>query len=266
MRTLPDFVLTYVGVAMALSLVWFAVRDHPHWAAHRWAAPRVAALRVWVSRAPATFVYMAIWTATSILAQGQPLTISELVARYASTNLYNFHSEPFRTLVASSFLVAENGLFYPFYVVAFVLVAARLEHRVGAARWLAVAAVAHVGGSLIILALERIGIWRDLLPHTVALTEDIGVSYVLAGAMGAYVWLVRHRWAYMGLLVLGFVVPLLIWPGLGSAGHFIAAGLGLLTGRFVVRWPLRPPVSWRALTSAAAAESAAPGPPATPAS
>ena len=133
MRALPDFVLTYVGIAVSLSLVWFAVRDRPGSATYRWAAPRVAALRVWVSRAPATFVYVAIWTATSILAQGQPLTISELVARYASTNLYNFHSEPFRTLVASSFLVADNGLFYPVYVAGFFLVAARLEHRVGSA-------------------------------------------------------------------------------------------------------------------------------------
>lgn len=266
MRTLPDFVLAYVAAAAGLSLVWFAVRDRPESAAYGWAAPRVAAVRVWVSRAPATFVYMAIWTATSILAQGQPLTVSELVARYASTNLFNFHSEPFRTLIASSFLVAENGLFYPVYVAAFVLVAARLEHRVGAARWLAVAVVAHVGGSLIILAFERIAIRGELLPPTVAITEDIGVSYVLAGTMGAYAWLVRRRWAYAGLLVLGFVVPLILWPGLGSAGHLIAAALGLLTGRLVIRWPLRPPVVWRTLTSVAAGGSGPSGPPAIPAS
>ncbi len=266
MRALPDFVLTYVGIAVSLSLVWFAVRDRPGSATYRWAAPRVAALRVWVSRAPATFVYVAIWTATSILAQGQPLTISELVARYASTNLYNFHSEPFRTLVASSFLVADNGLFYPVYVAGFFLVAARLEHRVGSARWLAVAVVAHVGGSLIILALERIGIRNDLLPHRIAITEDIGVSYVLAGAMGAYVWLARRRWAYVSLLVLTFVVPLIIWPHLGSAGHFIAACLGLLAGRFIMRWPLRSPLVWRVLTSEPAGGSGQSGPPASPAS
>lgn len=266
MTAMPDFVLAYVAVAAGLTLVWFAVRDRPGTPAYRWAAPRVAAVRVWAGRAPATFVYIAIWTATSILAQGQPLTLSELVARYASTNLFNFSSEPFRTLVASSLLVAQNGLFYPVYVLVFVLVAARLEHRLGAARWLAVAVVAHVGGSLIILALERIGIMHDILSGRVAFTEDIGVSYVLAGTMGAYVWLARRRWAYVGVLTLAFVVPLIVWPELGSLGHFVAAVLGLVTGRLVMRWPLRAPLVWRSLRSAAAGGSAESAHPATPTS
>lgn len=251
MTSMPDLVLSYVLIAVGVCLVWFWMRDRPGSAAHRWAASRVAAIRVWVSRAPATFTYTAIWTATSIIVQGQPLTVSELVARYASTNLFNFRSEPFRTMVASSFLVAENGLFYLAYLAVFVLVVARLEHRIGAARWIAVAVISHVGGSLLILLVERLGIVNDVLPKTIAVTEDIGISYVMVGSMCAYVWLARRRWPYVGFVVVTVVVPVAVWPGLGSAGHFLAGVLGLGAGRYVLRWPLRPPLVWRDLTAAA---------------
>lgn len=255
MTAMPDLVLFYVLVLVSVCLLWFWVRDRPDSSAYRWAAPRVAAMRVWIARAPATFTYMAIWTATSIIMQGQPITISELVARYASTNLFNFRGEPFRTMVASSFLVAENGLFYLLYVVVFVAIVARLEHRIGAARWIAVAVASHVGGSLVILGLERVGIVSDVLPATIAVTEDIGVSYVMAGAMCAYAWLATWRWPYAALLVVGLVVPLAVVPGLGSAGHFIAGLLGLAVGRFVLRWPLRPRLVWRDLRSEAAVDA-----------
>lgn len=251
---MPSFALAYVFMALGVCLVWFWIRRTPGSAAYRWAEPRVQATRMWVSHAPATFVYVAIWTATTILAQGQPLTVSELVARYASTNLFNFSGEPFRTLVASSFLVAENGLFYLVYLAAFVLISARLEHRIGAARWIAVAAASHVGGSLIILLLERIGLVKDLLPATIVVTEDIGISYVLSGVMCAYLWLVQHRVLYAALLFAGLVVPLGISPGLGSAGHFLAGGIGLATGRFVMRWPLRPRLVWRDLVATPAVD------------
>jgi hypothetical protein len=270
-KSLPNIVLTYVIVVALLCMVWFLLKGttggQKTWL-YRWARPRVAAVRTWVGTAPATFTYVAIWTATSILLQGQPVALSELVSRFASTNLVNFHSQPVRSMVASGLLVAGDGLFFLGYLLTFVVVVARLEHRIGSARFIVLVVATHVGGSLLILAIERWGIIEKALARSVAATTDVGVSYVMVGALGGYVWLVGRtwRWPYYAGLFVAIVLPAVLIADLGSLGHLLACLLGVGMGRLMLVWQVRPALRWRDLVARETAVRPERRSPASPAS
>lgn len=254
---LPDRVLWYVLALAVAALAWFALKG----LARRGQLvglydaldPRVQALRAWVARAPAVFTYIAIWTATSVVQQGQPERISDLVAILSSTNITNLLDEPLRVLVASALLVADHAIGFLFYVVVYALIAARLEHRIGSARWVAVAAASHVLGTLLTVQAERWGLARDVIPTSIVVSQDIGVSYVMVGSLGAYLWLVGRPWRtpYTVALGLGILGPLLVWRTIWDLGHLLATLVGVAAGWVALRWPTRDRLVWRDLVGAA---------------
>ena len=213
--------------------------------------PTVQAVRVWVGRAPAVFTYMAIWTTTSVVQQGQPALLADVSARLASTNIHNLLEDPMRVLFISAFLVADYGFGYWLYVVVFSVVVARLEHRVGAARWLMAAVGAHVLGTLLTVVVEAKAIHLEAAGRTLVLTQDVGVSYVMVGSLGAYLWFVgrRWRWPYSAALAVGIIGPLVVWHTIWDLGHFLATAVGIAAGWLASCWPSREPLSFRALRS-----------------
>jgi hypothetical protein len=253
----PDVVLFYILGAALLAVAWLAVKA----AARRGVLvgaferldPTVQAVRVWVGRAPAVFTYVAIWTTTSVIQQGEPKLLADISARLASTNIHNLVQDPVRVLFASAFLVADYGFAYVAYIVIFAGVVARLEHRIGAARWLMVAVSAHVLGTLLTVVTEAKAIRLEAAGKTLVLTQDVGVSYVMVGSLGAYLWFVsrRWRWPYSAALAVGILGPLIAWHTIWDLGHFLATVVGVGAGLVAARYPVRPPLSFRELRSSA---------------
>lgn len=259
--TIRDTVIDGILALALLVLAWYGLKGIARRAGpagngravrlFRWLDPRVQATRAWLASAPATFVYITTWTVTSLLVQGSPTALADMFAKSASTNIYGLLTQPLRVLFSSAFLVADNGLFLSGYIVVYVLISARLEQRIGTARWLLVALVAHVVGSIVTVVLESVLIAQDLLPKATALTTDVGVSYVMVGTCGGYLLFVsrRWRWWYYAALFAGVGLPLIVVHDIWSFGHFNATVLGLITTAVVRRWGVRPPLLWRQLVA-----------------
>jgi hypothetical protein len=213
--------------------------------------PWVQTLRVWMAAAPVTFVYVATWTVTTVIFQGTPTTVAGALNRFNSTNIMGIVTEPIRVLFTSAFIVADYGFFFLGYVLVFLLAVARLEQRIGSARVVLVGSGAHVLGSLIIVALETALIRADVLAKSTVVTQDVGVSYVMVGCVGAYLFLVSRpwRWWYAGGLFLGVVAPLLAFRTIWDLGHFVATLSGMGVFLLVRRWGIRPRITWRALVA-----------------
>jgi hypothetical protein len=131
-------------------------------------------------------------------------------------------------LVASALWIQTPSGFV-FYAVLFELVHATAERWLGTWRWLAVVAVAHVGATLVSQKAVRLGIRAQRLPHSLAHTVDIGVSYGLAGVVGVLTYRVPRpwRWGYLAA-VLGFLTYQVAHDGtFTDLGHLTALLLGL---------------------------------------
>jgi hypothetical protein len=258
---IKDTVMNAVLIVAVLVVSWYVVKARarrsdaadPNWARRRFDRldPRVQAMRAWMASAPATFVYIATWTVTSVLVQGSSQDLTDMFAKSASTNIYGLLTQPLRVLFSSAFLVADNGLFLSGYIVVYVLISARLEQRIGTARWLVVALVAHALGSIITVVLESVLIAQDVLPKATALTTDVGVSYVMVGTCGGYLLFVSRtwRWWYYAGLFAGVGLPVIVLHDIWSLGHLNATLLGLATTAVVRRWGVRPRLLWRQLVA-----------------
>ena len=254
-----DWVLVYILIGGVVAIIWFANRglarrDHPRAVAiYRRFDPQMQALRTWLSNSPATVIYVACWTATTVVVMGSPPLLVNILTRTNSTNIAGIVSEPIRSLAVSALLVADNGAGYLFYLAAYMLLVMRLEHRLGAPRTIIVWLVSHCGGSLLIVWLEIQLINAGVAPERLAVTADVGVSYVMVGSMGAYIWLVSKKWRpwYLAALAIGILGPLVFSQKLWDLGHFLATVLGLITGYLVLKvGASRPGLKWRDLACA----------------
>lgn len=182
----------------------------------------------WVRSSPGTHVWLAILAVTStVVAVAAPHT-REMLLHHYSTNLVELHRHPIRVLIGSAFWIQTPSAF-AFYTVLFELVHAPAERWLGTWHWLFTAATAHIGATLISQKAVFFGIRDDRLPHSLAHTVDIGVSYGLAGVVGvlAYRVPVRWRWAYLAAVLGFFGYPVLRGGTYTDLGHLTAFLLGL---------------------------------------
>jgi hypothetical protein len=254
-----SLVLGWVVLAAVLAVGWFLVKRVAAGGGEGWVVrlyrrldPWAQSLRVWFALAPVTFVYVATWTVTTVIFQGTPETLAGVVNRFNSTNIVGLLNDPVRVLFSSAFIVADYGYFFIGYVAVYVLIVARLEQRIGSARVLLVGAGSHVLGSLLTVAVEVVAIRADLLSKSMVLTQDVGVSYVMVGTCGAYLFLVgrRWRWWFAGALAVGVVLPLVAVQSIWNLGHFLATCSGIGLYLIVRRWGLRDQVTWREVVAA----------------
>ena len=250
-----DTVFHLVLAIGLLAVAWFFVKaraDHDTgWARRVYLRldPVVQAGTAWLRHSPATFVYMATWTATSIIVQGAPAPLANALDVSNSTNIVGIVTQPGRVLMASSLIVADNGFAFMSYVVVYVLITARLEQRIGSARVIIVAVASHVLGSLLTVAVETVLIHAEILPKDTVITADVGVSYVMVGTCAGYLLFIsrKWRWWYIAALFVGLVLPVLVIRDIWSLGHLLAATIGLITTIIVRRWGVRPDLPWRTL-------------------
>jgi hypothetical protein len=251
----PGHVIYYVALVVAASVAWFVLvglarRGHAVTLRER-LDPAVAAVREWVRRAPATGVYLAIITVTSVLQQTTAEKDVQAAVAANSTNIRGIIEGPGRVLFGSAFLVAELSVGYLLYVLGFMAVTARLEHRIGSARTMVVAVSSHVLATLATVSTIWIGIRSAWLPADTSVASDIGVSYVLVGTMAGYLLLAatRGRLLLLLFLIIALVAaPAVNGPTVWDLGHIAAAVTGVAVTAIGIRTgPLHPALSWRDL-------------------
>ncbi|HEY3502287.1 MAG TPA: rhomboid-like protein [Actinocatenispora sp.] len=224
----------------ALGLVWLpatrAVRSLSVWTGR---------LHGWAVTAPATFAYAAIFTASTLLQKAAPPNLITLLTTIQSTNLARLSTKPVSALVTSGLWVADRGVGLAGYLAVFCVVVAWAERRYGTPRIILIGLSGHVLGSLLTAVVELHAIRSGRAPQSLALSTDVGVSYVMVAGCVAAV-LVFHGWLrWVGVLgmTIGVVVPVLWHHTIWDLGHLLATlcGLGMAALLLAIR-PLRQPV------------------------
>ena len=239
------------GVAVGLAVVWYLVKGGARWWA--WAAwlvarlsPWTRALHAWVLSAPATFAYVAIFTASTIIQRSAPPQLINVLTTLQSTNVVRLRLAPLSTLLDSALWVAGHGAGLSVYILLFVTIVAWAERRYGPPRMIVVWIAAHVLGSLLTAAVETHAITTGRAPVSLAYSTDVGVSYVLVGGAAAAVLVLRGRRARMLAAVpftLLLLAPLLVHRTFWDLGHLLAGACGMTAAWLTLRAgpPRRPP-------------------------
>jgi hypothetical protein len=253
-----------VLAAVVAAVLWYATRGAARiWppAAHLVArlSPWTSGLHQWVLSAPASFCYVVVFTASTIIQRSAPPQLIQAITTYQSTNLTRLAADPVRVLVASSLWVDERGFGLAGYVVVFATVVAWAERRYGTPRTIVIGYSAHVFGSLLTAGLERLAIDSHHAPVSLAYDSDVGVSYVMVGCCAAAVLALsgRARVVVGGLLLLAVETPVLLSHTFFDLGHLLATLIGGGTAALLLAVaPLRPVEPWKPVSAAASARAA----------
>ncbi|WP_051274966.1 rhomboid-like protein [Cellulomonas sp. URHD0024] len=184
---------------------------------------------VWatVRRADLAIAYCAVVTVVTVWVHLQtPERQAEILAR-VSTNLVSLRAEPVVAMLGSALLVQSVWGLY--LVVLLLVVLAYLQQFVGRLASLTIGLVGHVGASLVVALGLAAGIFHGVVDKSVATATDVGVSYVMACAMGFLTLAVppRWRWWYLAAIAVYWLLPAAT-PTFTDAGHATSLTLGLL--------------------------------------
>jgi len=188
-----------------------------------------------VARADLAIAYCAAVTVVTLLVHLQPEERTEQILARVSGNLNNLRAEPLVSMLGSAFVVESvAGLVL---VVQLLVVLAYLQRFVGRLASLVVGLAGHVGAGLIVAVGLATGIFHGFVDASVAGATDVGVSYVMAAAMGFLVLAVppRWRWWYLGATAVYWLLPGAINRTFTDAGHASAMTIGLLLALVAAR-------------------------------
>lgn len=235
--------------ALALSVLWYVLRG----VGYLWKpaarvvgqlAPWTVKLRAWVLSAPATFVYIALFTMGTFVQKTAPPRLIDLLVKVDSTNLHRLSDDPATVLVTSAVWVADRGSGLSMYIAVFATVVAWAERRYGTPRLILIAISAHVLGSLCTARVERWAIDTGRAPEKLIRATDVGVSYIMVGCCAAAV-LIMWSWVRLvgiAVMVMVVVVPVLTSRTVWDLGHLFATLFGLGAALLVrSAGPLREP-------------------------
>ncbi|GAA3218245.1 rhomboid-like protein [Actinocorallia longicatena] len=221
---------------LVLVIAWYLLRL----LATRWRAarrlverlsPYTRRLHAWVLSAPATFGYVAVFTAFTLVQRSAPSELVGLLTRLSSTNLFELHRAPVRALAQSALWVADGGWGLILYVVVFATVVAYAERRYGTPRIILICVTGHVLGSILTARVELWAIRTGRAPAALALVIDVGVSYMMVAGCAAALLVATGRFRLLiaaGLLV-GVVLPMVGEHSIWNLGHLFATLSGLST-------------------------------------
>lgn len=191
-----------------------------------------AARRVWayVRSAPGTYIWLAVLLVTTIVMRQFSPHYEHRFVLHHSTNLHELSHNPVRVLISSALWI-DGRHWWP-YLILYTLFHAPAERWLGTVRWLAVAAISHVGATYISQSVVYYDIRHGTAPQSAAFISDIGVSYALAGVEGVLTYLIPSPWRYVYVVVLlgYYAEPILRnsgYTGFTNIGHFTALLLGL---------------------------------------
>jgi hypothetical protein len=222
-------------VALILALAWYFLC----WLSLLWSGARQAVdrlspytrwLHAWILSAPATFTYVAVFTAFTLVQRTTPPRLIDLLTRVNSTSLSRLRHAPLPVLADSALWVANRGAGLTLYVLVFVTVVAWAERRYGPPRIILICLSGHVLGTLLTALVELHAIESGRAPHRLAHTTDVGVSYMMVAGTVAAVLLMRGWWLVAGIaaLAIGVVWPVISNHTIWALGHLLATLSGLL--------------------------------------
>lgn len=213
-----------------LSLLWSGARR----AVDR-LSPYTRWAHAWVLSAPATFTYVAVFTAFTLVQRTTPPHLIDVLTRVNSTNLARLHHAPLAVLADSALWVADRGAGLTLYILAFVTVVAWAEQRYGPPRMIVIGLSGHVLGTLLTALVELHAIETGHASHRLAHTTDVGVSYIMVAGCVAAVLLMRGWWLVAGVtaLCLGVVWPVIANHTIWALGHLLATLCGLAVAALV---------------------------------
>src|SRR5581483_4460139 len=141
-------------VVLALVVAWHVLRGVARWSAPagrlvlRW-SPYTLRAQAWVLSAPATFGYIGVFTASTVLQRSAPPRLIDLLTKIQSTNLHHLSLAPVQAMATSALWVADKGAGLSFYIVLYAAVVAWAEQRYGTGRIVLIGVFGHVVGSLL---------------------------------------------------------------------------------------------------------------------
>jgi hypothetical protein len=176
------------------------------------------------------------------LLYAQPLPVQARWLDWASTNLANATDHPVSALVVSAFLTTGEA---QWWLPLSLLAIGTLGWVFGAWRTAVLIAAAHVLGTVISEAILGYRIGTGALPHGYLHIQDVGPSYVVAGALAAGIAYARWPGRLACAAGFGILAPSL-FAGLthlelSAVGHVSAIVVALAVG-WLVR-PARPAAS-----------------------
>lgn len=210
-----------------------------------------AATAVWryVRRAPGTFVWLLILTATTYFISHISPEFRDRFLRRRSTNLHELSTNPIRVLITSALYIDGGGVWL--YYILYNIFHVPVERRLGTLRWLVVVIAAHVGATYLSEGAVYWEVRHGYLPRGAIFTLDIGVSYALAGVEAVATYLIAAPWSYVyaTALTLYYGFHLVVGNTFTDLGHFSSVMIGFacfpLTKGVVGKWD--PWVTWLAV-------------------
>ncbi|MEV7426367.1 rhomboid-like protein [Streptomyces sp. NPDC091212] len=184
-------------------------------------------VRVWITSAPGTYLWLAALFVTTVALHRMSPDFEEDFLRQRSTNIHELSTSPLRVLISSAFWI-DGGSWLP-YAVLYTVFHAPAEHWLGTLRWLAVAALAHIGATLVSEGVLSWAVHHGHAPQSAVNTLDIGVSYALAGVIAVLAYRVPRPWhlPYLAAVLIFFGIPLIAGRTFTDLGHFSAVLIGL---------------------------------------
>ena len=188
-----------------------------------------------VAHADLAIAYCAAVTLVTLVVMLQPPSRTDAILARVSGNLDNLRAEPLVSMLGSAFVVESLGGLV--LVVQLLVVLAYLQRFVGRLASLVVGLAGHVGAGLVVAAGLSTGIFHGFVDESIAATTDVGVSYVMAAAMGFLVLAVppRWRWWYLGATAVYWLLPGAINRTFTDAGHASALVIGLMLALVAAR-------------------------------
>ncbi|UZJ26961.1 hypothetical protein RHODO2019_18925 (plasmid) [Rhodococcus antarcticus] len=222
-----------IALATALVALWYALRAAARWSPRAGSvvtqlSPHTRRLHAWVLSAPATFTYIAVFSASTVIARDAPSHLISMLTVRQGTSPTRLAADP-TVLLTSALWVANGGAASGLYAAVFATVVAWAERRYGTPRIVLIGAAGHVLGSLLTAVILQRAIASGYLSDRLARTADVGVSYVLVAGVAAAVILV-HGWrrtAGATALAAALLIPLAVNRTIWDLGHVLAALCGL---------------------------------------
>lgn len=222
-----------IALATGLVALWYVLRGAARWSPRAgWVvthlSPRTRRLHAWVLSAPATFTYIAVFSASTVIARNAPSRLITMLTTRQGTSPVRLAADP-TVLLTSTLWVANGGAALGLYAAVFATVVAWAEHRYGTPRIILIGAAGHVLGSLLTAAILQQAIDSGYLSDRLARTADVGVSYVLVAGVAAAIVLGHgwHRTAGAAVLAAALLIPLAVNRTIWDLGHVLAALCGL---------------------------------------
>ncbi|WP_341258108.1 rhomboid-like protein [Gordonia malaquae] len=187
----------------------------------------VRAVVGWIRSAPATYLWLAVLLATTIVQHiVSPGALDDILGR-RSTNLENLSEHPLRPMITSLFWL--DGAYWLPYVVGFTVFLAVAERWLGTARFVVVGLAGHVLATLASQGLLDLAIGHGRADPTLRDAIDVGVSYFMAAVIAvlAYRLPPPWRWVYAAIALATVIAPFAVGtPDFTDAGHLIAMLIG----------------------------------------